>query len=42
MTSYKNHALDLKTQYRLSFSPQDDEIFVDPIYGAGERLAEAG
>lgn len=41
MTSCKNHALNLKPQYRLRFSPQGDEIFVDLLYGAGQRLAEA-
>ncbi|AVX93286.1 DNA cytosine methyltransferase (plasmid) [Pseudomonas koreensis] len=31
----KNHRLDFKTQYGLSFNPQDDEIVVDFFCGGG-------
>lgn len=35
----KKHPLDFKTQYGLSFNPQDDEILVDFFAGGGELLA---
>ncbi|MGZ0787271.1 DNA cytosine methyltransferase [Pseudomonas saponiphila] len=31
----KNHGIDFKTQYGLSFNPQDDEIIVDFFCGGG-------